>query len=247
MAKVIELSNGRLWKTQTAALSHFKDMLARYQDGEIVDDQDDHDDLLALLERHDQIFLEDASKIGCGIKHFDRRLNRGEGYSSPGFWAVRQDASETDFSYVSAVKGTPKSVAHGFYDACRNAVGRDLQKKKQDLFDRLADDDGCLKCEISGARVELSEAQLRHADPTFGLIVSDFRKLKGWSWLEVENLMTVSEDGQLSTSFKEGSVSIAFRDYHHSRAILYIIAKKALRGLKRDSSVVVSNPIKFSQ
>lgn len=78
MVKAVTLPNGTNWKTQTAALAHFKNMLARYGDNEVVDSFEDHDDLLALLERYDQTNLGDVSKLGSGIERFERRLNRGE-------------------------------------------------------------------------------------------------------------------------------------------------------------------------
>ena len=71
MAKKIELENGRVWKTQSAALEHFKGMLARYEDNDTVDDLEDHEDLLALLERYDQLDLDEVSKVGCGIDYFE--------------------------------------------------------------------------------------------------------------------------------------------------------------------------------
>ena len=153
MTKSIALSNGKSWRTQTAALEHFKSMLARYEDGDVVDGLEDHDDLIALLERYDMCDLSLQSKIGAGIKHFERRLNRGDGFSSSGFWLVRSDGTETDFSYISAVKGEPKSVAEQYYGACRSAVSRDLLAMKQDQFDRFGDEDGCLTCDISGVRM----------------------------------------------------------------------------------------------
>ena len=111
MAKSVTLRNGRSWTTQTAARRHFKLMLARYEDGDVITGSEDHDDLLALLVRYDMLELSEQSKLGTGIERFERHLNRGEGYSSSGFWAVRTDGTETDFSYITAVKGAPKSVA----------------------------------------------------------------------------------------------------------------------------------------
>lgn len=67
MAKAINLSNGRAWNTQSAALAHFKDMLARYADEEVVEDRVDHDDLIALLERYDAVIVDGPSKIGNGV------------------------------------------------------------------------------------------------------------------------------------------------------------------------------------
>lgn len=155
MAKPIELPNGKRWATQKEALSHFKEMLARYVDGQVIDSMEDHDDLLALLERYDQLGLGGPSKIGVGIDYFERRLNRGEGYSSPGFWAIREDGTETDFSYPSTIRGVPKTILTQFYDACRSAVGVDLAAEKQRQFDHFSDADGKIACDVSGVLVAL--------------------------------------------------------------------------------------------
>ena len=112
MAKPINLPNGRSWSTQTAALSHFKVMLARYSDNQVVENISDHDDLVALLERYDAAITDSPAKIGSGIDHFYRRRNVGEGYSTPGFWVHRTDGTDTDFSYIDAVKGQPKRQFH---------------------------------------------------------------------------------------------------------------------------------------
>lgn len=245
MVKSITLANGSFWKTQTAAQTHFRDMLARYEDNEVVDVLEDHDDLVALLERYDQIYIDDASKTGCGLDHFEIRLNRGQGYTSRGFWAVRTDGSETDFSFVSAVKGVPKTVAQQYYDACRNAVGRDLKVKKQDLFERFADADGCRFCEFSGSKVTFSQAQLRHASPHFGTIVTYFKSLKGWSLNDISLLLTESQDAQLSTSFVDKEIAKEFQEHHHSIAVLCIVAKDSLKGIKKNSDPTLSNPITF--
>lgn len=155
-------------------------MLARYNDGDHISDYQDHSDLSALLERFDLLVSDGPSKIGAGIERFERRLNRGDGWSSPGFWVIRVDNTPTDFSYVQAVAGRPKSDAEEFSVACHNAVSRDLLAMKQRQFDHFAGPDGLIACDITGNLVGYTEAQLSHAHPPFGVIVKEFRKLKGW-------------------------------------------------------------------
>ncbi|MEE9926337.1 MAG: DUF3223 domain-containing protein, partial [Brucella anthropi] len=180
MAKPVELSNGQVFKTKKAAEQHFRDILARYPHREHISDYQDHSDLSALLERFDLLVSDGPSKIGAGIKRFERRLNKGDGWSSPGFWVVRVDNTPTDLGHVQAVVGRPKSDAEEFSVAFHNAVSRDLLGMKQRQFDHFAGPDGLIACDITGNFVAYSEAQLSHAHPPFGIIVKGVRKSKGW-------------------------------------------------------------------
>jgi hypothetical protein len=76
MARTFALSNGRYWTTQKDALVHFKDMLARYRTGDIIDDPGDHADLAALLHHYDGFLAAgQPTKVGVGIDHFSRQRN----------------------------------------------------------------------------------------------------------------------------------------------------------------------------
>lgn len=81
MAKPVILSNGKSWKTQSAAEQHFRDMLGRYRDDHRISDWNDHSDLVALLERYDTLIANAAPKIGVGISHFEKRENIQPGLS----------------------------------------------------------------------------------------------------------------------------------------------------------------------
>lgn len=244
MAKPVELSNGRIWKTKLAAKQHFKDMLARYDDGDIVTDYDDHSDLSALLERFDVLIADGAPKIGPGIERFERRLNKGDGWSSPGFWVVRSDTTATDFSYVKAVDGSPKSQSQEFYDACHNAVSRDLLRMKQYQFDHFANADGEIECDITGKLVVYADANLNHANPPFGAIVNSFRKLKGWEQEFPPGTLTASKDAQLSTHFSDDAHAVEFRNFHHDAAVLRIVAKSR-PPVSATSALTVKRPLRF--
>lgn len=226
MAKQIRLSNGKSWKTQGAALEHFRKMLARYGDNCLVDDHDDHADLVALIERYDTVESDGPPKMGVGISHFERRLNRGVGFTSPGFWISRTDGSITDFSYVSAVRGIPKKLSEEFYDACRNAVGTELLAAKQRYFKEFSDAEGRLPCDLTDTPLIYSEAELSHAVPSFGKIVADFKISQGWDTSIPHGVLTKSADAQISTRFADTGTSEAFRLYHHARALLRIVASK---------------------
>ncbi|MEO9629827.1 MAG: DCL family protein [Sulfitobacter sp.] len=245
MVKSITLPNGKTWTTQKEALEHFKSLLGRYEDGETVNDLEDHDDLVALLERYDQLELGGPEKIGAGVDHFERRRNRGEGYSSSGFWAIRTNGTETDFSCPKAVRGVPTPILAQYYDACRSAIGADLATLKQRQFDHFANTDGLIPCDVSGTLVGFSGAQLRHAKPYFGEIASEFRELNCWTLQDLEGLLTISADAQISTSFREKEWTQAFRKFHHSKAVLHIVSRNPEHGAFRAKDHTVGNPLRL--
>lgn len=225
MAKVINLPNGRSWKTQTAALAHFKDMLARHSDDQIVEDRLDHDDLVALLERYDAVITDSPAKIGSGIEHFFRRRNVGEMYSTPGFWVHRTDGTDTDFSYIGAVKGEPKSNAQEFYDACRGAVAADLLAAKKRHFEIHSDGTGRVPCDLSDELILFREAHLDHAYPTFGQLVVSFRAARGWQHGVPVGVLTPPADAQTTTTFLDVSAAEAFRQFHQGAATLRVVSR----------------------
>ena len=89
--------------TRGAAEDHFLGMRLRYALNTPVDNQAEHEDLLALLERYDEAIHDGPSKTGKGVAHFETRMNRTNGGTNIGFWVVRVDNSETDFSIIKAV------------------------------------------------------------------------------------------------------------------------------------------------
>ena len=54
MAKPVVIGS-RSFRTQSSALEHYKAVLHRYQDAQRFSDQDDHADLVALIERYDPV------------------------------------------------------------------------------------------------------------------------------------------------------------------------------------------------
>jgi Protein of unknown function (DUF3223) len=105
MVKSVHLPNGRQWRTRSEALAHFKQMLARYSNGELVSATSDHDDLCALLALYDSVLAPgEPTKAGARISHFSREQNAGEGWTTDGFHVHRIDGTSIDFSYISAVR-----------------------------------------------------------------------------------------------------------------------------------------------
>jgi hypothetical protein len=243
--KPISLSNGKEWTTQEAAKEHFRSILRSYRDGDVVTDAGHNDDLAALLERYDNTVTADASpKIGCGIDHFERRLNKGVGYATSGFWVVRTDGTATDFSFPTAVTGKPKPRSHEFADACRAAVAPDLKRAKTEYFRQNADTNGLVPCDLSDALISMEDAHLDHAFPTFFTLVVTFRASKGWHVTIPEGVLTRPQDGQTTANFIDPAIAADFLEYHHRCATLRVISRKAnLSMASRQRAPKIKRPI----
>jgi hypothetical protein len=228
MAKSVEIGS-RSFRAQKDALQHYKAILHRYRDKQRISDQNDHADLVALIDRYDPILdaIGEPTKGNGQIAHFERRLNTGTGWSSPGFWVVRQDGTDTDFSYIHAVKGKPKELSENFYKACREAVALDLVLTKKQAFAQYGDDLGRVKCELTGVMVTIDEAHLDHAWPSFSILVSGFRAARNWSKDIPDGVVADPANAQTTTTFLDSEVAEAFRTYHHNLAILRILSKTA--------------------
>jgi hypothetical protein len=226
--QAIILSNGREFPSKTVARDHFKAILHANTDGAEILKPAHHSHLTALLERYDNTVTADhASKIGSGIASFERRRNIGAGYSTPGFWVVRTDGSETDFSFYTAIEGRPKRQMQEFADACRAAVAGDLAEAKRRYFRSYRDEYGCVACEVTGKLITAGEAHLDHAYPAFGHLVVMFRATQGWHEDIPEGVLTPPRDRQTTTQFSDPQIAERFRAFHQNAALLRILDRGA--------------------
>lgn len=87
-------------------------------------------------------------------------MNRTNGGTNIGFWAVRVDNSESDFSIIiKAVAAKGSTEAQQFSDACRVAITGDLNEAKRAHFAAWSDAAGTVECEARGALIERSDAR----------------------------------------------------------------------------------------
>lgn len=214
MAKPPIIINGIEFKFQKNATEYFKNMLERYRNGQTVKD-DDHNMLLALLERHPEA----DKKIGCGVK---RLYKDKTDMPTSCFWIERTDGSKTDFSYRTAISAKGKSLYQEFLEACRNAVQDDLKLTKEKFFEKFADEDGKVECDISGDKIAIYESHLDHQKPlTFQVIVNTFVAAND---IEIKRqMLSISQDAQCQTTIVDLNLKDKFRRYHHKIAQLRII------------------------
>jgi hypothetical protein len=227
MAIAVTLSNGRSWSSHKAALAHFQQMLERYSDDQVIDDEHDHDDLAALIERYDLAIDFGPSKAGTGIDHFERRRYGGKALSTVGFWVVHTRGDAADFSFSVAVKARPKSDAQHFTSACRTAVQPFLLAAKKRACELHEDDLRRVPCELTAKPLAFEETHLEHVGMSFAQIVVGFRALRGWSHGIPDGTITAPCDAQVLLAFKDAGMAEAFAKYHNAVAKLRLVPKTA--------------------
>jgi hypothetical protein len=228
MAKVI--IGTKEFKTKASALSHFKKMLNDYNDGDVIIDEQDHKDLLALMDRYDSIreSVGEEPKGKGQISHFEKRKNFGDKWVSSSFWLVRKDGTETDFSIKAAIsKAGMKNLERCFNDACRHAVIRDIVQIKLAKFQKQMNSNAEVKCEMTGKVVTWDECELDHDYPYFSVIVRDFRIANNLTPKIPSGVVTEDADGTFTATFVSKQMSDKFREYHKKRANLRLLSKGA--------------------
>ena len=217
MAIPIKLSN-RSFNSQASALAHYKAILHRYSDGDHITDPEDHADLVELLDYYDTVLKEASEPVkGEGqILHFERRLNKGNSWSTSGFWVTRKDGTDDDFSYIWAVMGRTKRKGENFNSACREAVSPDVIIAKKRAFAKHANDAGLISCEICSDLIPFNKTHFDHEQPFFAQIVWGFRIRKGWSTEIPDDVITQSKNRQVTTTFAESTLVDEFKEYHRS-------------------------------
>lgn len=187
--------------------------------------------LIELFFRLDNWNSSGPSKIGCGISHFVTRENYAHGGKTVGFWVVRSDLSETDFSFVKAVSLPPANPDAEFVDACRDSVHEIVATAKDAHFAAFSDAGGRLPCEVTGEMLTNFEARLDYAPGGFRDIVWAFCVAEGWYSAIPHGIVTEGADAQTVTTFLDIEAMVRFRVFHARNASLRLVSKSLGRSL----------------
>lgn len=173
-----------------------------------------------VLNRHESADY----KIGCGVAAMYVKTvpmyknNRC-------FWLVRQDGSETDFSFEMCLRNKPESRLIKFKQACRSAVSEEVSVFKREFFRTKTK--FCAKCPFTGEVITPTQSHVDHAPPwTFDNIVSGFIKEYLVDVDDVE-IRGIREDKMLRNEIDNDNLKQRFIDYHNERAELRVISKQA--------------------
>ncbi|KTT65394.1 DCL family protein [Sphingomonas sanguinis] len=237
--KSVSLDNGRMWPSQKAAEIYFREIRDRYPVGGTVTAETDHDDLLALIRRHDLLVADGPAKEGVGVRRFEVRRNFTNGGHTLGFWIIRTDETETDFSFIRAVAGAPRPLSSQLTDACRELVRDDLESARIEYFALHADGTGRVECGITGAMIPERGSGFEYVGRSFSSIVSDWALSNGWHEGPPPGTLTAPADAQTAVVFADRAAAADFRRFHRAHARVVIVDREARGGTVRDDAVML--------
>ncbi len=201
----------KLFGSKAEAKAHFKDMLARYEPGDMVN-VPDAIELYFLLRTHQW----SADKIGVDVAGFS--VARCPEYSTKHFVVMRTDGSETDFSYLACIAHT------GHKTDAMNAMRREV-RGQIDAFRREALASGQVECPYTGVELTYTNSHVDHAAP------NTFESLaKGWLEEEGLNLtgvmVSAPRDAQTCAEMTDEYQAESWRTYHEANATLRLLSKE---------------------
>lgn len=204
------------FQTKEAAKKYTSELLARLPLGEV---QNEHVRfLVALLNRHPQAH----QKEGAGLLGFEVRKHPI--YGSRGFWIIRRDGTETDFSYRECL--SPSTNKASVVAAFRQEVCYQSQQFKETNYRHG------MPCPITGEPLDYDEIDVDHAPPLFSDILKRFLEEQG---LRTEDVACREGDGVTIASLQDRKLASLWHDYHRKHAQLYLLSREGHRIVTRGS------------
>jgi hypothetical protein len=206
------------FKTQSSLLDYAKSLLNSYSIGDYVTQPHRHF-LINFLSRHEWA----SDKIGPGVLEFQLRENCGPNWSARGFWIIRVDGTEADFSIYNCLKNEssdPKRLkAKYIKQACRTAISAVIDKYSRDRFS-VSD---VISCDQTGVPITISQAHVDHyGEWPFARIVDEWIDGVIVEMIDVEG----HGDGQTFRYFSNQDIADDFVKFHNERAVLRIVHKQ---------------------
>ncbi len=209
----------RIYSSKKEAQQAIFEVRSRYQSGIATPEDDEFlRDLVALHPNAE-------AKVGVGIDRFETRWN----LRNIGFWIVRTDGSETDFSFLKCLYGS--AIPDLVRSAMRSAVRDQLAEVRAAALATAR------RCPISGDLLTVENCHADHEEPLFIEIADAFANSEGG----YEAMATHALDGAFGRRFVDDAQEQRWIDFHKRRARLRAVSKRTnlstlRRGIPRRSS-----------
>lgn len=213
-AKPTFVLGGVTFDAKTQISNYVKQLLAGAALNKPLMDEE-HAVMLDLLTWHPEA----EQKIGGGVRTIEVRPTPDFGKNTRGFWLVREDGSETDFSYRKCLEGG-QSYRIKFLAACRFAIKDHVAEFKEEFF-RVAPSPTCT---LTGTPIAPENSHVDHTPPyTFDRIVQAFVTLNALD-MDDPGLTMGGVDGLLVPLFASPTMRDRFVTFHNNYTTLRVIS-----------------------
>jgi len=199
--------------TQTEAEQSVRNLVSRYQDGDIVS-KEDAAFLGDLLELHPRC----SEKVGAGVSSF--RIDSNPEYPNRTIFIDRIDGSWTHFSWHKCIKG--EAAENLKRQALRNAVMDQIIAFKKASFSpgkRIV-------CPETGAELSWDSCHVDHCAPrTFDKLIDDWFESQAITLDSVE--ISPSRDSSFVRALANETQRQSWRTFHDSRKELRLLSPYA--------------------
>src|SRR5690606_20347661 len=205
---------GRSFATQSEVVGYSQSIAAKYDIGDELDPGDTafmHDVLL----RHPRA----EQKIGCGVDTITITRLEEYGWRHKVFLIMRLDGTTTDFSWRKCLRVKPISHESYVMEAFRRVVASDVARFKRWYFEKYGNDDGDVRCALTGQWVSYAYSHVDHVKP-FRILVGEFLSEMGLSFEDVE--LIGFSDGQTVKLPRDSSLAGKWRQWHKRHSELRI-------------------------
>jgi hypothetical protein len=173
--------------------------------------------LIGILKDHPDY----KQKVGIGVR--DIVIQTNPVYKNRGFYILRKDGSQTDFSYRQCLN--PASNKQKFLNACRVAIMPQILQFKETFFGTLMDQE--YFCPLSGEKITELNCHIDHKPPnTFKKIIEDFISMSGIDQNTVK-IDGAGVDGCVKDTLEDKVLEQRWQAYHGTNCNLRVVSKNA--------------------
>ena len=166
--------------------------------------------LIKVLSHHHRF----EQKCGIGIKHLEIRINPSWNGPTQGIWIIRNDDTEEDISWVTALKPEGKpSVKEDISNAARYEISSQIHN--------FHDNGDCSICEIcKNDMIRHKGLHVDHIKP-FENVFFDFLEQKNITYSDIQ-----TEDLGVESQFKNRIIALDWFNFHKENSTLRLVHKK---------------------
>jgi hypothetical protein len=204
---------GVLYPTKTAATARLRAILNNAPLSREITDEADFATLLDLIHLHPEA----EEKIGAGVRSFEVRVDPV--WKTRQFWVLRDDGTETDFSFVVCLSpklGSPEANA-------RRALRNEIEPQIASFRAERCAGGGVVVDEVTGQPIPPGLLHIDHASPTFDTIQRAWLAARKLELVAIET--TGHGDGETVILLADRELARDWQRYHLDHARLRCVAR----------------------